>query len=197
MKRKQTMKLFIIMMGFLILIFAAAGSITAFDSQTSECGSSGCHDTAGVLTLASNSTSVSANTGTPFTLQIDAGNGAAWVSIKPGWADNSNFTVSESHVEDDSASDSNAVSGEITVIVTFTPLSPGNLTIRVWTAAGSDLASSIDIDVEVTGETVTTVTPPPNTGEQLYEIWTMLMMVAPIATGVLLAIFGYIALKRK
>ena len=197
MKRKQSVKLFIVMMGFLILSLAAAGSITAFPSQANECGSSGCHDTAGVLTLASNSTSVSATSGTPFTLQIDAGNGAQWVSIKPGWADNSNFTVSDSHVEDDSADDTNGASGEITVIVTFTPLSPGNLTIRVWTAAGSDLASSIDIDVEVTGQTITTVTPPPDPSEQLYEIWTILMMVAPIATGVLLAIFGYIAIKRN
>ncbi|MFW9794144.1 MAG: PPC domain-containing protein [Candidatus Thorarchaeota archaeon] len=197
MKRKHTLKFFIIIMSFLVLSLTALGSITAFPGQTDECGSSGCHDTAGTLTLGSNSTTVNATSGTPFTLQIDAGNGAMWVSIKPGWADNSNFTISDSHVEDGSADDANAAPGEITVVVTFTPLSPGNLTIRVWTAAGSDLASSIDIDVEVTGQAITTVTPPPDPSEQLYEIWIMLMIAAPVAAGVLLVIFGYIAIKRK
>ena len=195
MKRKHTMKL-IIVMGFLILSLAAVGSITAFDDNTTECGS--CHTTAGVLTLTSNSTSVNATTGTPFVLQIDAGNGAEWVSIKAGWANNSNFTISESHIQDDvSTNDTNAADGEISVVVTFTPLSPGDLTIRIWTAAGSDLASSIDVDVTVTGQTITTTTTPPDPSEGLYEIWTMLMWAAPVATAVILIILGYIAIRRN
>ena len=196
MKRKHTMKL-IIVMGFLILSLAAANSITAFESQVNECGSSGCHETAGVLTLASNSTTVTATTGIPFVLQIDAGNGVEWVSIKAGWANNSNFRISESHIEDDSTNDTNAASGEISVEVTFTPLSPGSLTIRIWTAAASDLASSIDVAVTVTGQTITTTTTPPDPSEGLYEIWTMLMWAAPVATAVILIILGYIAIRRN
>jgi hypothetical protein len=187
---------FIIILSFLILTLAAVGSITAFESQTDECGTPGCHDTAGTLTLASNSTSVNATTGTPFVLQIDAGNGAEWIAIKTGWANNSDFTVSESLIEDDSTSDTNAAGGEISVEVTFTPLSPGSLTIRIWTASGSDLASSVDVDVTVAGETITTTTTPPDPGTELYEIWKMLMIVAPVATAVILIIFGYIAIKR-
>ncbi|MHA2024499.1 MAG: hypothetical protein ACW98U_01265 [Candidatus Thorarchaeota archaeon] len=198
MKRKHTMTL-IILMGFLILSLAAVSSITAFESQANECGTSGCHDTAGTLTLASNATTVNATTGTPFVLQIDAGNGAEWISMKAGWAENSNFTVSERHIEDESASDTNAVSGEISVMVTFTPISPGNFTIRIWTASGSDLASSIDVDVTVTGPpvTITTTTTPPDPSEGLYEIWVMLMWAAPVATAVILVILGYIAIRRN
>ncbi|MHA2359356.1 MAG: hypothetical protein ACXAB5_03720, partial [Candidatus Thorarchaeota archaeon] len=173
MKRKHTMKL-IIVMGFLILSLAAVGSITAFEDQATECGS--CHETAGVLTLASNSTTVTATTGTPFLLEIDAGNGAEWVSITAGWAGNSDFAISESHIQDGATNDTNGAVGEISVAVTFTPLSPGSLTIRIWTASASDLASSIDVDVTVTGPTITitTTTTPPDPSEGLYEIWVML-----------------------
>ncbi|MFW9770317.1 MAG: hypothetical protein ACFFEM_15980 [Candidatus Thorarchaeota archaeon] len=196
MKRKHTMKI-IMILGFLILSLGAVGSITAFDSQTNQCGTTGCHDTSGVLTLAANSTSVDATTGVPFVLQIDAGNGAAWLSIKAGWENNSAFTISDSHTQDGSAADTNAAAGEISVLVTFTPLSPGNLTIRIWTAAGGDLASTIDIDVSVTGQTITpTTTPPPDPGEQLYQIWVMLIWAAPIATAVILIILGVIAIRR-
>jgi hypothetical protein len=191
----------VIVMSFLILGLAAVSSITAFESQAGECGTSGCHDTPAVLTLASNSTSVTTTTGTPFVLQIDAGNGAEWVSMKTGWADNSNFTISESHVEDDTTADTNAASGEITVEVTFTPLSPGNLTIRIWTAAGSDLATSLDIDVTVTGETITptftTTTPPPDPSAELYDIWVQMMIWVPIASGIILLFLGYIAIRRN
>jgi hypothetical protein len=191
----------VIVVGFLILSLAAVSSITAFESQAGECGSSGCHETAGVLTLASNSTSVTTTTGTPFVLQIDAGNGAEWVSIKSGWADNDNFTRSETHVEDDSTADTNAAIGAITIEVTFTPLTPGNLTIRIWTAAESDLATSLDVDVSVTGETVTptisTTTPPPDPSAELYAIWVQMMIWVPIASGLILLFLGYIAIRRN
>ena len=197
MKRKYTMK-FIIVVSFLILGLTAVSSITAFESQAGECGTSGCHDTAGVLTLASNSTSVTTTTGTSFVLQIDAGNGAEWVSMKTGWADNANFTISESHVEDDSTADTNAASGEITIEVTFTPLSPGNLTIRIWTAAGSERATSLDVDVTVTGEEITpTTTTTPEPTVDLYEIWVQMMIYVPIASGVILLLLGYIAIRRN
>ncbi|MFX1482473.1 MAG: hypothetical protein ACFFCP_04705 [Promethearchaeota archaeon] len=197
MKRKQTMRLLVFSLGFLILTLAAAGSIIAFPTQPNECGTPGCHDTSGVLTLASNSTSVNATTGTPFVLQINAGNGAEYIAMKTGWADNSNFSVSERLIQDGSTNDTNAATGEISVLVTFIPLSPGNLTIRIWTAAQNDLASTISVDVSVTGQVITpTTTPPPDTGAELYAIWTMMLMTIPVAIGVLLLVFGYIAIKR-
>jgi len=202
MKRKHTMKL-VIVMSFLILSLAAVGSITAFESQASECGTTDCHNTSGVLTLASNSTSVTATAGTPFVLQIDAGNGAEWVSIKAGWADNDDFSRSETHIEDESASDTNAVSGAISVEVTFTPLSAGIKTIRIWTAAGSDLATSLDVTVDVTASTTTptttptTTTPPPEPTIDLYEVWVQMMIWVPVASGLILLFLGYIAIRRN
>jgi len=196
MKRKHTMKLLIIM-SFLVLSLAAVGSITAFETQANECGITECHETPGVLTLASNSTSVDATTGTPFVLQIDAGNGAEWIAIKTGWEDNSEFTVSERLIGDGSTNDTNAATGEITVEVTFIPLSPGDLTIRIWTAAADDLASSIDVDVTVTGQTITTGTPPPDPSVELYNIWVQMMILVPIATGLILVVLGYIVIRRN
>jgi hypothetical protein len=193
----------VIALSFLILSLMAVNSITAFEDQASECGTPSCHDTAGTLTLASNSTSVTTTAGSPFVLQIDAGNGAEWVSMKTGWADNDDFSMSESHVEDDSASDTNAVSGAITVVVTFTPLSAGIKTIRIWTAAGSDLASSLDVTVNVTASTTTpttttpTTTTPPEPTINLYEVWVQMMIWVPIASGLILLFLGYIAIRRN
>ncbi|TFG97897.1 hypothetical protein E4H12_07510 [Candidatus Thorarchaeota archaeon] len=197
MKRNQK-TITIIAFGFLLLLVAtAAGSAGANPSLSNECGTTGCHDTFGTLTIASNSTSMSATTGESFVLRLDAGNGAEWIGIKTGWANNSQFSISEEMIEDGSTNDTNAASGAISVDVTFTPLSPGDLTIRVWTAASGDLASSLDIAITVTGQTITTTTTPPDSGPELYDIWIMLMIVAPVATAVLLIILGYIAIKRS
>jgi len=197
MNRNQFTKS-IVVFGFLaLLVVTAAGSVGAFEDQTSECGTSGCHDTSGVLTLSSNSTSVSATTGESFVLQISAGNGAEWLAIKSGWADNSDFTISAPNTEDDSADDTNAATGEITVDVTFTPLSPGTLTIRVWTAAAGDLASSLDIEVTVTGESVTTNTEPTSQPIDLYATWVSLMIWVPLATAGILFLLGIIAFRGK
>ncbi len=193
MKRNHTTKLLVIM-SFLLLLVAAASSVVASPNFSSECGSAGCHETFTTLTLTTNS-SVDAETGVPFVLQIDAGNGAEYVAIKSGWEDNDYFTISEPLVQDDSTNDTNAADGEISVDVTFTPLTNGTFTIRIWTAAGGDLAQSFDVTVVVTGESGTT-TPPPTTVD-LYEIWSMMIIWVPIATGLILVVLGYLAIKRR
>ena len=191
MKRKHISKL-LVTVSFLVLVIAAAGSVIAFEDNTAECGSSGCHTTFSTLTLTTNST-VDAVSGESFTLQIIAGNGAEYVAIKEGWADNDYFSVSEPLVQDDSANDTNLVVGEITVDITITPLSNGTFTLRIWTAAASDLAESFDVTITVTGEAGTTPPPPVD----LVGIWNTLMIWVPIATAVILLIFGYLAFRRN
>ena len=100
-------------------------------------------------------------------------------------------------IGDDSSNDTNAASGAISVDITFTPLSPGNLTIRVWTASGSDLASSLDVIVTVTGQTITTTTTPTEPELDLVGTWRMLMIIIPVVTGVILLILGVTVFKRK
>ncbi|MGY5872576.1 MAG: hypothetical protein RTV72_10040 [Candidatus Thorarchaeota archaeon] len=196
MKRKQLTTM-IVALGFLLLFIAATSSVKAFESSTDECGTSGCHDTAGTLTLSSNSTSLDATTGNSFTLVIQAGNGAEFVAVHTGWEDNSQFSVSQNLIEDGSANDTDATSGSISVELTFTPLSPGDLTIRIWTAAGGDLASSLDVAVTVTGASITTNTEPTDTPIDLVGTWRMLMIIVPAATGVILLILGIVAFKRN
>lgn len=196
MKRNQLSKMLFVI-GFLsLLVVAAAGSVGAFGTQTDECGTLGCHDTAGVLTLDSNSTSVTATTGESFVLVIDAGNGAEWIKVIGNWEDNAQFTVSQTEIEDGSVNDTDASTGAISVDLTFIPLSAGDYTIRIWTAAADDLASSLDIDVTVTGEAITTAptttdTPPID----LVETWRFLMIIVPVATGVILLVLGIVAFK--
>ena len=201
MKRNQITKIVVALSFLLLLVATAAGSVRATPAysggDTDECGNSGCHGTFGTLTLASNSTSLSATTGEPFVLRIDAGNGAEWIAVQTEWADNSQFSISQKVIEDDSTNDTNAASGAISVDITFTPLSPGDLTIRVWTAASSDLASSLDVAVTVTGQSITTTTEPTDTGLDLVGTWRMLMIIVPVATGVILLILGIVAFKRN
>ncbi|MFW9908738.1 MAG: hypothetical protein ACFFEF_09200 [Candidatus Thorarchaeota archaeon] len=200
MKRNQKTKL-IAAFGFLLLVFiAAAGSVVAIPGYSgtddmNECGS--CHTTLGTLTLASNSTSLDATTGEAFVLDIDAGNGAKWITVLSSWADNSEFQVSTRAVEDGSTNDTNAAVGAISAAITFTPLSPGNLTIRVWTAAGGAIATSLDVVVNVTGQPVTTYTPPPDDTSSLLETWRIMMIVLPVSVGVILLVFGFTAFKRR
>jgi len=179
-------------MGLLVLLVAATGSVIAYPTYTNECGGVGCHDTHSTLTITTNST-VDAETGVSFTLQINAGNGADYIAIKGGWADNDYFTISEPLVQDDSTNDTNATDGEISVDITITPLTNGTFTLRIWTAAGGDLAESFDVTVTVTGESGTTPPPPVD----LYGIWSMMMIWVPITSGVILLILGYLAFRRK
>ena len=195
MKRNHSMKLLVVV-SFLVLLVAAANSVVASHDSLSECGNPTCHETFGVLTLSTNST-VDAETGVSFTLQIDAGNGAEYLAIHPGWEDNLNFVVSEPLVQDGSTNDTNAVTGEITVEITFTPLTNGTYTLRIWTvgSAGTDLAESYDVTITVTGDTGT-ITPPPQPTDP-FEIWSTMMIWVPAATGVILLVLGYISLRRN
>ena len=195
MNRNQFTKSIVVFGLLALLVVMAAGSVGAFPDQTDECGD--CHDESGILTLSSNSTSVSATTGESFVLQISAGNGADWVSVKPGWADNSEFTISATNTEDASTDDTNSATGEITVDVTFTPLSPGTLTIRIWTAAADHLGSSIDVTVTVTGESVTTNTQPTTPTLDRYATWVSMMIWVPLAVAAILVVLGIIAFRGK
>jgi hypothetical protein len=193
MRRNHTVKL-VVALSFLVLLVAATSSVVANPGLTGECGvGSGCHETFGTLTLTTNST-VDAETDVPFVLQIEAGNGAEYVAIKGGWSDNDFFTISEPLVQDDSTNDTNASDGEISVEIVITPLTNGTYTLRIWTVgpALSDLAESFDVIVTVTGGTGTTPSPPVD----LVGIWSSMMIWVPAVTGVILLIFGYIALKR-
>ncbi len=196
MKRNHTMKL-LVAMSFLVLLVAATSSVVANPGLTGECGvGSGCHETFGTLTLTTNST-VDAETGVSFTLQIDAGNGAEYVSVLGGWADNDYFTISQPQIQDSSTNDTNAATGEISVEITFTPLTNGSYTLRIWAVgpALSDLAESFDVTITVAGPsgTVTTPTPPVD----LVGIWTSMMIWVPVVTGLILLFFGYLAFKRN
>jgi hypothetical protein len=188
----------IIVFGFFAFLFiAAAGSVGAFPTQTLECGTSGCHDTRGVLTITSNSTSFNATTGTPFALSLQAGNGAAWIAIRNGWADNSKFAISQDEVQDGSVNDTNAASGAITATITFVPLSSGNLTIRIWTAAGGGVATPLDVVVNVTGSSITTYPTTSSGDSELILTWSVMIMVIPTASGVILLVLGLIVFRRK
>jgi hypothetical protein len=174
----------------------AAGSVGAFGSETTECGNSGCHDTLGTLTLDSNSTSVTATTGESFVLVIDAGNGAEWIKVIGTWEDNAQFSISQAEIEDDSVNDTNASTGEISIELTFVPLSAGDHTIRIWTASADDLATVLDISVTVTGDAITTAPTTPSAPPiDLVETWRFLMIFAPLATGVILLLLGIVAFK--
>ena len=195
MKRNQSTKIVVVLCFMSLLIVTAAGSAGAFGGLTDECGTSGCHDTLGTLTIVSNSTSVTATTGESFVLVIQAGNGAEWIKVISGWEDNAQFSISQQEIEDDSVNDTDVVVGAISVELTFIPLSAGDHTIRIWTAAAKKLATSLDISVTVTGETITTITTTATI--DLLETWRFMMLTVPVATGVILLVLGIVAFKRN
>ena len=196
MKRNQ-FRNFVIVLSFLgLLVVTAAGSAGAFSGETGECGNPGCHETLGTLTLVSNSTSVTATTGEAFILEVQAGNGAQWIKVIGSWADNAQFTGYQTEIEDDSVNDTDGAAGAISVALTFIPTAPGDHTIRIWTAAASDLATSLEITVSVSGETITTAPTTPDTPTiDLLETWRYLMIIAPVATGVILLVLGIVAFR--
>jgi len=135
-----------------MLIAAGASMIIAFPSSTSECGTSGCHDTL-TLTLSSNATgTVNATVGESFILNVDAGGYTEgdqefYVSIESGWADNSQFTINATSIQDNGAGDFNSNLNQISISLEITPLSIGTHTLRIWTAGKNDVAGSLDITV--------------------------------------------------
>jgi hypothetical protein len=144
----------LILLSLLSLIFIAAGaSMTiAFPSSTSECGTSGCHDTL-TLTISSNATgTVNATVGESFILNLDAGgyiegDQEFYLSIESSWADNDQFTFNATSIQDNGAGDLNSNLNEISISVEVTPQSPGTHTLRIWTAGKNDVAGSLDVTV--------------------------------------------------
>ena len=127
----------------------------AFPSSTSECGNSGCHDSA-TLTITSNATgTVNATVGEPFILNIDAGGYSGgdrefYVSIESSWADNDQFSFTATSIRDNGTGDLNSNLNEISISVDFTPISVGTYTLRIWTAGKNDVAGSLDVTVSST-----------------------------------------------
>lgn len=144
-------------MTFLLIAFSGAFAALGMPSITSECGIPACHGTY-TMAITSNATgTVNATVGDSFSLVIDAASyasspsaGEMAVSVRSGWADNSNFSFTEEVILDNGAGDSNAVLGEITTIFFFSPQTAGNLTLRIWTAGISGISQSLDVLVLAT-----------------------------------------------
>ena len=150
--------------------------ITAFPTSTSECGTSGCHDTVN-LTITSNATGlVNATVGEPFTLNINAegyteGDQEFYVNIEPSWADNDQFSFTTTSVQDNGVGDLNSNLNEIAISVEFTPLSIGTHTLRIWTAGKNDVAGSLDIAVSAAyNENAPFIDSPPDIEYEYLEI---------------------------
>ncbi|MFW9806564.1 MAG: hypothetical protein ACFFFK_07535 [Candidatus Thorarchaeota archaeon] len=150
--RKSFKTLILLSILSLMFIIAGASMITAFPSSTTECGTSGCHDTLN-LTITSNATGlVNATVGEPFTLNIIAegyieGDQEFYVKVESSWADNDQFSFTPTSVQDNGVGDLNSNLNEIAISVEFTPLSIGTYTLRIWTAGRNDVAGSLDVAV--------------------------------------------------
>lgn len=202
MKTKALKKVLIVTC-FLALIAAGATTALGFPTSDTECGNSGCHDTQDVLTISSNATgTVEATLGVPFILVVDASNGANTIKIVSDWANNDQFTFSSTQVEDDDTDDIDTDSGQISAEVSITPNAVGSHTIRIWVAAGGDLARSLDVTVDVEENTDTTFTPTPTPTTPTepttdpVETWTTLMYLFNAITAVVLVVLAIIMLKR-
>ncbi|MGY5852262.1 MAG: hypothetical protein RTU92_01690, partial [Candidatus Thorarchaeota archaeon] len=161
MPRLKNKVTFTILIGLLVVTFGFASFSLGFPGQDGECGV--CHTTPDVLTLTSDAGgTIDAEVGTPFDLEVystgytESDNLYA-ISLQAGWADNDQFSFTAIEVQDGSTEDTNPTQNEITTSFTFTPLTGGSYTIRVWVAAKDDLATSLDVPVSVSeGDT----TPP-------------------------------------
>ncbi len=135
---------------------------------TAECG--GCHNTSGVLTLTSDAGgTIAATIDIPFTLEVYStgyldGDTLYAISLQAGWADNDEFSFTASEIQDQGTGDTNSSLNAITASFEFTPLSTGSFTIRIWVAAADDLATSLDVAVEVLSgdSTPPTIDSPPD-----------------------------------
>jgi hypothetical protein len=188
----------------LLTVFVAGGTYAlAHPTYDQECNV--CHTNEDVLTLTSNATgTVDAKVGVPFLLVLNAGSGAEAMKIVSTWANNDQFTFSETLVEDGQTGDTNSASGEITADVTITPIAAGSYTIRVWTAAGPGLLSkSLDVAVDVAQNTettlpTTTTTQTTSTGTtgNTIEQWTFDLISFNVIAAVVLLVLGVVICKR-
>jgi hypothetical protein len=152
---------------FLIVLIAGASMVISYPNWTSECGSSGCHDTLS-LTVTSNATgTVDASLGIPFTLTIDAGGYTRgdtefYVNIDPSWADNNQFSFTTTSIQDNGAGDLNLNLNQISISVDFTPTSAGTYTVRIWAAGKSGVGGSLDVSVLVADDVISPVIDSPS-----------------------------------
>lgn len=151
--RDQTKSLVLLTFVATLIIFAAGVSMTiAFPSSTSECGTSGCHDTSTITVMSNATGTVNATVGTPFLLEIAAvgyteGDASFYVKIESGWANNDQFTYASTSVQDNSIGDLDTDLNEISISVEFTPISAGTHTLRIWAAGKNDVAGVLDVTV--------------------------------------------------
>ncbi|MFQ5832646.1 MAG: hypothetical protein ACE5H4_08095 [Candidatus Thorarchaeota archaeon] len=164
----------LISLALISIIFIAAPFALSFPGQVTEC--SDCHTSIGPLQLSSNATgTVQAFVGVPFILFFDAP-GAGALSIQSGWANNSQFSFSTQLVEDNSGGDLDPNVDAIEASITITPLSEGSYTIRVWSAAAGALAVSLDVPINASQNTGTTITTTP-TGQGEIDKWFMTWLI--------------------
>lgn len=205
MRKKNQLGLLTVIFLFVIM-FAASQFVGANPEYTQEC--SGCHTTTGTLGLSSNATgTISATQYESFILTLTADGGSGALKIVSDWADNSEFTISTTLVEDNDATDDDDTVGVISVDVTFTPNSVGEFTIRVWVASTGLFATSLDVTVDVeqatttptvttTTTTTTTETTPTDDTQERIAIWEFMMMTLIPASGVILVLLGVIIIRR-
>ena len=168
MNRTQKLTLIAISTVVVVSILGLASFSLARLGYTSACD--GCHGTSGVLTLTSNATgTVDATLGVTFTLVVDSdgysgSDNLYCISLQSGWADNDDFTFTASEVQDGDTEDTNSNQNEITATFQFTPLSTGSFTINIWAAAAGDLATllEVSVDVSILDTTDPTIDSPPD-----------------------------------
>ena len=188
----KVVKRAILVTSFLALFIASASMALAFPSNNNPCDQ--CHDTTDVLTLTSNATgTVDATQDVSFVLQVDASNGAEMIKIVSDWSDNDQFLFSVMEIDDEDANDTDSAIGEITAEIAITPLSGGTYTIEIWTAAAGELSATVQVTVDVSGDTPTTPTGPTT---DPVETWTTLMYLFNAVTAVLMVVFAIIMIKR-
>ncbi|MCK5151742.1 MAG: hypothetical protein KAQ65_07875, partial [Candidatus Thorarchaeota archaeon] len=147
---KTKMKFLVVLVGLTIILIGASNGL-AKPGYTAECGT--CHTTQ-TLVISSNATgTVNAEVGTPFTLVIDASGSTSnkdedfAISVLGGWADNDQFSFTDTEVLDNGAGDLNAAQKEIQASVSFTPVAAGSWTLRIWCAAKGGYSKSLDVSV--------------------------------------------------
>lgn len=201
MRKSQKMNI-LACFALVVIIAVGAVSVLARPSFGSNCAQSGCHADNTIIGLSSNATgTVLARVGEPFVLILDADSGVNAISIPDNVANNDQFTPSTDLIEDDNTGDTNANDGEITAEVSITPLADGTFTLQIWAMEGGTIGTPLDIAVQVEESTITTTTTTTTTPDGLSEeerkqLWYTMMYIFIPATGVILAVLGFVIIRR-
>lgn len=146
-----------------ILVLSASNATNAFVKADQGC-SGPCHQNGTSLVITTNATGVvETSIGTPFTLIINASGALGfnfYLSVEEGMMDNDMFLFTPINVPDNSINDLNPITNEISVIVTFTPLSYGLYTIRVHCATIHQGSQIHDVPVSVADPNPPTINNP-------------------------------------